>query len=435
MLNRRQLLGAAGAAGLGLAASACGTTSTTSGSKTPAKANSSAELKGTINLLTPEFAGAEGKAALEGKVLKGFTDKHPGVKFQVDYTPWDKLNEKLSTQIAGGSPSDVIMFGMGWTQPFAHKKIVAEIDKSAIGADDVVPNLLENASYNGKLYSVPMHLESRPFIYRKDLLGKAGIGEDAMNVETVDQFTSLLKEIKAKTGKTPLDMLASSLRQAWGQMIFAFGGTQFAPDGMSITFDQEPGVKALQWLVDLQKEGLSDFNQRVATGQPGAYQTGKAMIGWQSSGVWPTFAKQAPDLLKDENLGIMLCPGTSADKKVIYQGGTLAALSTRSKNPEAAIAVIEYMMSDYGLTEQVRFTGKVPARKLPPDPELDANKLAAFSSENLKYSVTDGGTPAWMEIRGKMDPVMEAAILGKKSVSDTIAELKKLAEDAIGRVK
>ena len=435
MLNRRQLLGAAGAAGIGLAAAACGTTSSTTSAKSPAKVDSNAALKGTLNLLTPEFAGTEGKAALEGKVLKGFTAKHPDVKFQVDYTPWDKLNEKLSTQIAGGSPSDIIMFGMGWTQPFAQKKIIAEIDKTAIGADDVVPNLLENASYDGKLFSVPMHLESRPFIFRKDLLGKVGISEDDLKVDTIDEFTAMLKEIKGATGKTPLDMLTSSLRQAWGQMIFAFGGTQFAPDGMSITFDQEPGVKALQWLVDLQKEGLSDFTQRVATGQPGPYQTGKAMIGWQSSGVWPTFAKQAPDLLKEDALGIMLCPGQSADTKVIYQGGTLAALSARSKNPEAAIAAIAYMMSDEGLTEQVRFTGKVPARTLPADPELDANKLAAFSAENLKYSVTDGGTPAWMEIRGKMDPVMEAAVLGKKSVTDTIAELKQLSEDAIGRVK
>ncbi|MGJ6980606.1 extracellular solute-binding protein [Aestuariimicrobium soli] len=435
MLNRRQLIGAAGAAGIGLAAAACGSSTTPTKANTPAKVNSSAELKGTLNLLTPEFAGAEGKAALEGKVLKPFTEQHPAVKFQVDYTPWDKLNEKLSTQIAGGSPSDIIMFGMGWTQPFAHKKIVAEIDKTAIGADDVVPNLLENASYDGKLFSVPMHLESRPFLYRKDLLGKAGFTDADINVDTIDDFTALLKEIKGKTGKFPLDMLASSLRQAWGQMIFAYGGTQFAPDGMSITFDQEPGVKALEWLVMLQKEGLSDFNLRVATGQPGAYQTNKALISWNSSAVWPTFAKQAPDLIKDENLGIMLCPGTSADKKVIYQGGTLAALSARSKNPEAAIAAIAYMMSDKGLTEQVRFTGKVPARKIPADAEIDANKIAKFSSDNLQYSVTDGGTPAWMEIRGKMDPIMEAGVLGKKSVKDTIADLKAMAEDSIGRVK
>ena len=78
----------------------------------------------------------------------------------------------------------------------------------------------------------------------------------------------------------------------------------------------------------------------------------------------------------------------------------------------------------------------MPARAdLPANEELSKNKLLDFSVDNLQYSVTDGGTPAWMEIRGKMDPVIEAAVLGQKSVADTIAEIKTIAEEAIGRIQ
>jgi multiple sugar transport system substrate-binding protein len=433
MINRRQLLTAAGIAGVGVTAAACspgGGKPAASG----AKPTATGELKGTLNLITPEFAGTEGKADLEQGILKKFTEKNAGVAFQVDYVPWDKLNEKLSTQIAGGTPSDLMMMGMGWTAPFAQKKVFAPLDESVLGDAKVPKLLLDNARYNGKLYALPLLLESRPFIYRKDLLGKIGIADP--NRKTLDEFTQMLREIKSKTGKVPLDMLASSLRQVWGQMTFAFGGTQFSDDGMKSFFSSDQAVKALEWMVMLQKDGLSDINQRVATGQPGSYQKGENLLGWQSSGVWPTFSKQSPELVKDENLGMVLCPTADGSKKILYQGGTLIGLSTRSKSPDAALAVMEYMLSNDALAAASRSTGKVPANSnIPKGTDLGGNKIIDFCQQNLDASVTDGGTPAWLEIRGKMDPIVEAAVLGTKTVKQAIDELQKMAEESIARVK
>jgi multiple sugar transport system substrate-binding protein len=433
MINRRQLLAAAGIAGVGATAAAC-----SAGGAKPAasgaKPTATGELKGNLNLITPEFAGTEGKADLEDGILKKFTQKNPGVTFQVDYVPWDKLNEKLSTQIAGGTPSDLMMMGMGWTAPFAQKKVFGPLDESVLGDAKVPKLLLDNARYNGKLYAVPLLLESRPFIYRKDLLSKIGITDP--NRKTLDDFTQMLREIKTKTGKVPLDMLASNLRQAWGQMTFAFGGTQFSDDGMKCYFNSDQAVKALEWMVMAQKEGLSDVNQRVATGQPGSYQKGENLLGWQSSSVWPTFTKQSPELVKDENLGMMLSPTADGSKKILYQGGTLVGLSTRSKSPDAALAVMQYLLSNDALIAESKSTGKVPANSnIAKGTDLGGNKIIDFCQQNLDASVTDGGTPAWMEIRGKMDPIVEGAVLGTKTVKQAIDELQKMAEESIARVK
>ena len=432
MLNRRRFIASVGAAGLGVAAAACSSGTTPSAAPT---GGTGGELTGTINIVTPEFAGTGGKEAFEGKILQSFKDKHPGVSFQVDYTPWDKLNEKLSTLIAGGQPSDLLMTGMGWTEPFAHMGVLAKLNqKEVLGDAEVLPALIKQGSFNGEMHAMPYLLESRPFIYRKDLFDQHGI--DATAPTTLDEFTELLREVKSKTGLVSLDMLGSSLRQVWGQLIFAYGGTQFSPDGLKVTFDQEPGVKAMQWMVDLQKDGLSDFNFKVPAGQPTAYQTEKTAMGWVSSGAWPTFSEQSPQLLGDDKFGVVLMPSVKAGTPVLYQGGTLVGLSTRSQNAEAAKALMQHLVSDAALTQASITTGKVPARAdLPANEELSKNKLLDFSVDNLQYSVTDGGTPAWMEIRGKMDPVIEAAVLGQKSVADTIAEIKTIAEEAIGRIQ
>lgn len=433
MINRRQLLAAAGIAGVGVTAAACSTGGAKPGAS-GAKPTATGELKGSLNLITPEFAGTTGKADLEEGILKKFTQKNPGVTFQVDYVPWDKLNEKLSTQIAGGTPSDLMMMGMGWTAPFAQKKVFAPLDESVLGDAKVPKLLLDNARYNGKLYAVPLLLESRPFIYRKDLLAKIGVTDP--DRKTLDDFTALLREVKSKTGKVPFDMLGSSLRQAWGLMTFAFGGTQFSDDGMKAFFSSDQAVKALEWMVMLQKDGLSDINQRVATGQPGSYQKGDNLFGWQSSGVWPTFSQQSPELVKDENLGMVLCPTADGSKKIIYQGGTLVGLSTRSKSPDASLAVMEYMLSNDALAAASRSTGKVPANSnIAKGTDLGGNKIIDFCQQHLDASITDGGTPAWLEIRGKMDPILEGAVLGTKTVKQSIDDLQKMAEESIARVK
>ncbi|QIK73620.1 extracellular solute-binding protein [Propioniciclava coleopterorum] len=388
-----------------------------------------------VHIVTPEFPGTDGKEAFEGKILKSFTDKHPGVTFQVDYTPWDKLNEKLSTLVAGGQPSDLLMTGMGWTEPFAQKKVLSKLDKNTVLGDaEVFDALIKQGSFNGDMHAMPYLLESRPFVYRKDVFAQHGIND--VDTDTIEHFTQLLDEVKAKTGLIALDLLGNNLRPVWGQMIYAFGGTQFSPDGMQVTFDQEPGVKALQWMVDAQRNGLSDYNLKAPSGQPSGYQQGRTAMGWGNSGMWTQWAKQSPELMDDDKLGIMLMPSVKPGQKVLYQGGTLVGLSTRSRNTAAATAVMQHLIEPQQLLDASLQTGKVPARSdLPPNAELDQNKLLDFSVDNLQYSVTDGGTPAWMEIRGKMEPELEAAVTGKKSVADTIASLKKIAEDAIGRVK
>jgi multiple sugar transport system substrate-binding protein len=97
---------------------------------------------------------------------------------------------------------------------------------------------------------------------------------------------------------------------------------------------------------------------------------------------------------------------------------------------------MEYMLSNDALAAASRSTGKVPANSnIAKGTDLGGNKIIDFCQQHLDASITDGGTPAWLEIRGKMDPIVEAAVLGTKTVKQSIDELQKMAEESIARVK
>lgn len=66
---------------------------------------------------------------------------------------------------------------------------------------------------------------------------------------------------------------------------------------------------------------------------------------------------------------------------------------------------------------------------------LAENRFITFVSDNLDYAGgAEGGSPAWMELRGALNPELEAAVTGGQSPADTIARLKQTADDAISRL-
>src|SRR5690606_32485856 len=105
MLSRRSMLSATGAAGIGLTATACGSPEGGSTADGPVDlAADAADLSGEITLLTPDFVG-DARPKLDD-MIEHFTSQNPDVTVKVDQVAWDKLNEKLSTSIAGGLVAD-----------------------------------------------------------------------------------------------------------------------------------------------------------------------------------------------------------------------------------------------------------------------------------------------------------------------------------------
>src|SRR5699024_6611711 len=116
------------------------------------------ESGGELSILTPIFEDAEGKKTLEETIAGSFDED---ITLTVDYTPWDKLNEKLSTSIAGGMSTDIFMSGVGWIPPFAHKGVFKALDESILEGLDIHEKLLDMCRYDGALHALPYQMDGR----------------------------------------------------------------------------------------------------------------------------------------------------------------------------------------------------------------------------------------------------------------------------------
>ncbi|MFE6984358.1 ABC transporter substrate-binding protein [Streptomyces griseus] len=419
-LNRRSLLGAIGA-GAAAALTGCGTGTSAAGS-----ADGPAE--GEITLLTPIYEGAKGKTLLEGETLGGFRKKYPDVKVNVDYTTYAQLNEKITTGLAGGLLPDVLMMGVGWIPPFAAKGAIAELPEKLAKAHDYEKRVLEPSRHDGRLYALPVVLDTRIVVYRKDHFAEAGIRRTPGNWS---ELRAVAKQL-TKNGRVGFDPFSIDLRQCWETFLFANGGQLFSADGRKVLFTDARGVEALQFFKDLVADGSADYARKTDAGAPSNVQTGRASMMMTTSALWVQVKEQNPELIEEDKLGAFVLANR---RPAMLQGGTLVTQSASSRHPAAARALVEYLATPESILGAARQRGSVPGlRDLNDTGYVKENRFVDLSLKNLQHAASEGGTAAWMEIREKIKPTLEPAIVGGQSAKDAVAELGRLAEAAIGRM-
>ncbi len=424
-LSRRSLFAAGGAAAVLGGAAACGSTGGGGGGS-----GAGGDSGGELSILTPIFEDAEGKKTLEETIAGSFEDD---VTLTVDYTPWDKLNEKLSTSIAGGMSTDIFMAGVGWIPPFAHKGVFKALDESILEGLDIHESLLDMCRYEGALHALPYQMDGRMIIGNRPLMEERGITEIPTSLEDLRE---MLKEAQGGDIEAPLDLFSNNIRQTWVHLVGCFGGTLFSEDGSTVAFDDGSGEAAIQYMIDLIADGSTSFDLRFAEGQPRPWQQERVIFELAGSGIWPDLYEQTGDMVTEEAMEIALLPGAAGNDPVLFLGGTLVSIGERARDPELAERFVKNLYTPENLTAAAIHGGRVPAvNTLPQDPVLAENRFISFVSDNLDYAGgTEGGSPAWMELRGALNPELEAAVTGGQSPADTIARLKQTADEAIARL-
>jgi multiple sugar transport system substrate-binding protein len=421
-LTRRRLL-AAGAtlAGVG-ALSACGARLTT-------REDTGGPPRGEITLLTPIFDGREGKTLLEQKLLPQFLAAYPEVKVNVEYlTGYDYLNEKITTGLTSGVPADVIMMGVGWIEPFASRKVLSEIKVGPEALTGYSDQILKACRWGGKLYALPVVLDTRFGICRTDLLAEAGLNRPPSSLEEIREYAIRLtrRDGAGVLQRTGLDVLSADPRQIFETVLFAFGGDLFR-DGRPV-FNEAPGVAALQWLTDLQQRDKvidAGFSNTKAVAVP--IGDGRAAMCIGHNNWWVTVTKQHPENLKYLR-PFLLNPA----KPSIFAGGTLVTVSSASRHQSAAQALAAFIASPQVSLAGAQQKGNVPALASLRDSEyVRNNKLVQFALDNLRYGRSEGGVGAWLTIRDDVKTAVQSAMNGRQSPQEALDQLAHNAEIAI----
>ena len=86
----------------------------------------SAQAKEQIRVVLGFYSAAT-QGVFEG-MAKDFMTAHPDVDVKIEVVQWDNLQQRLTTDIAGGTPPDIAMIGTRWLVDFVHNDIAEPLD-------------------------------------------------------------------------------------------------------------------------------------------------------------------------------------------------------------------------------------------------------------------------------------------------------------------
>ncbi|SER74883.1 multiple sugar transport system substrate-binding protein [Propionibacterium cyclohexanicum] len=437
-LQRRQVLSLfLGSAAIS-ALSACGGKQTTttpppptetpspSSTPTPSWLGASKQGGGQLTLLSALLADPESQQRFANDVLNGFFS---GSSYTLDttYTSPDRLLDSIYTGLVGADLADLVMPPAGWVPGLQRRNALREIPESVIADLHLDDHFLISCRQQASVRALPYAIDLSLVGYRSDLFAQAGISSPPA---TLDELRALAKQLTTPE-LSGFDPFGPGLRNTWLTLLGSYGGQLFTSDGKP-QFDRDEGLKALEFIVGLVKDGSADPSKIPATGSPQLFFDKKAAMTLVSSTNWP--ALSAAGLAESSHLGLFAMPAAQQGKDpCVLQTGTLLAVSNQSQHPDVAFEFCHYALGASPLLAAARITSAVPARPdIVPGSDLALNRVLVQGLDDVKYAVmVPGGSPAWLDVDAVIESELMAAVTGKQPASASISNLSRVANDSL----
>jgi len=282
---------------------------------------------------------------------------------------------RFLVSVAGGMPPDVIRFDRFAVTEWAGRNAFAPLDgylaqdAAEKRADSIEPGNFyktcwEEVTYRDPVsgrsgvYGIPESLDSRAFLYNKDLLKQAGF-VDAQGEAKPPQTWEELEKMAVKLtehdedGRITRLGFAPNVGNAWLYIYGWMNGGEFmSADGRTCTLNDPRNVGALEWMTKMYSavggaQQVNAFNTTLQSGDLDPFLLGKVVM--KIDGFWNVpsmFAQYGRDL----NYGVSPPPLPAAElakgrKPFSWIGGWCFSIPSTARHKDAAWELIRFLSS------------------------------------------------------------------------------------------
>ncbi|MER5767283.1 ABC transporter substrate-binding protein [Streptomyces sp. NPDC001985] len=281
------------------------------------------------------------------KVLDGWNRTHPGERVTLVELPEaaDEVHAQMQESLrAGSSRFDVLNIDVAWTAEFAGRGWIAPVDPRGLPLGELLPSVIETATYDGRLYAVPYVTNAGLLFYRKDILAREGIEPPRTWDELARAASRLSREYRMDgyAGQLlPYEGLTVNVTEA----IQSAGGSLLDADGRRVTVNSPEALAGLTFLTRGVKEGwiprealtYKEENSRRA------FQEGRLLFLRN----WPyvhVMASEPGSAIAGRVAAVPL-PGPEGPGTGVL-GGSNLAVNSRTEHPVSAAELMAYLLGE-----------------------------------------------------------------------------------------
>jgi multiple sugar transport system substrate-binding protein len=386
-LNRRQFL--IGAGGLAAAATTMGLGACAPGSQGGGSQGGGGE--GGATELALAWWGNPTRNKNTEEMIAAYMAANPNVKIAGQPGEFGSYWDKLATQTAGGTAPDIIQMDMAYIAEYGTRGALLDLGK--VDVSKFVEGTVDSGKINDKLVGVNAGINSALIFANPTVFEKAKVELPDDMTWTWDQMAEIGAEVASKAG-VPFGMaslvgsdplFATFLRQN--------GKELFTPDGLG--FEAAEAQAWYDMMIKFQKakalgtpEQISEEGQGPSAkplDQSAIVVGNAAMQYYNSNQLEAVSAAAGGDYLMEMVRGPSLA-GKATERKTWYKASMLWSASAKTKNPDAAIAWINWFANDPAAADIDK-----AERGIPPNSEILAGvtpKLSEAQQVVAKY-ITD----------------------------------------------
>jgi multiple sugar transport system substrate-binding protein len=334
----------------------------------------------------------------------------------------EQRNQFIQRQQAKSGDCDVFSSDVVWTAEFASQKWLYDLtpymeDKKS----EFIEAPLETVTYDGKIWGSPESSDAGLMYYRTDM------------VDQVPETWQALYEDAAKKGGIVYQGAAyEGLTCDFLELAFGAGGEVLSEDGTEAVIDSPENVKALQFMVDGIKNGAAPkaVTTYMEPESLAAFQTGKYAYHRN----WPyayALNEEAPKV--KGKFDVVAQPVFEGGQPAGILGGHNSVISVYSKNPGAALKVVDFIGSPEIQKMYAADYSLAPVRaEVYDDP--DVRKQIPFA-DALREGITNANSrpvsPVYPQISQAIYKNVNAALAGQTSPESAMQQAPKDIEAAL----
>ena len=383
-INRRQFL--IGAGGLAAAATTVGLAGCAPGSQGGggAQEGGAGGEGGQVNMALTWWGNPVRNKNTEADIA-AYMKANPNVKISGQPGEFNSYWDKLATQTAGGQAPDIIQMDMAYIAEYGNRG--ALLDLKDVDVSKFVEGTVESGRINDKLVGVNAGINSPIIFANPKIFDKAKVELPDDTTWTWDQLSDVAAETASKAGVpfgvislfTSDQMLSAFLRQN-GKELFTSDGLGFeAPDAQA-WFDL---------MVKFQKAKAIGTPEQISEEAAKPLDQSAIVVGRAAMQMYHSNQLEAVNAASKESMKILRFPsltGKATERKAWYKASMLWSASAKTKNPEAAVAWIDWFSNS---TEAADI--EKAERGIPPNSELQEHvrpKLSPAQQTVAKF-ITD----------------------------------------------
>lgn len=379
-----------------------------------------ASISGTAILSGWRSSPEEGEALTQ--TLLGFPAVYP--KVNVDYQPIaGDYRTVMITKISSHEVPDLFYVNADYAPEWISQGFLAPLDdyiaKSGMDTSQFFDGYLSIfKGKDGKIYGLPKD---------GNTIGMAYNTADVTTAPTtMDALVTAAQALKGKDGlKAPM-CLNPGLDRGLA-FLYAQGGALLNADGTASAIETAPSKAAVQWYLDLFKNGLAMTATDLGSGWCGE-ALGKKQVGIIFEGGWldPAMTGTYPDV----KYAWAEMPTGSSGKPVTISFTVSYSIGADSANKDQAFVLLSYLAGKDGMTKWTAGGVALPSRKDVPTP-TGKDVLTKGSAYARPGS---GFMPGYVDVQKAFQDAFTAQLQGKTyDAGPVVAATKAAIAKALGQ--